>query len=87
MPLMFDMPFEKLKEYQGVNPAPGDFDAFWDAGLAEMRAIDPEIELTPASFDIPYARCFDMYFTGVGGARVHAQAVWGRPPIFVQNRR
>ncbi|MCB0138703.1 MAG: acetylxylan esterase, partial [Caldilineaceae bacterium] len=73
MPLTFDMPLEKLREYQGRNPRPADFDAFWDGSLAEMRAIDPQVELTPAEFQAPYADCFHMYFTGVGGARVYAK--------------
>ena len=73
MPLTFDMPLEKLREYQGRNPRPADFDAFWDSSLAEMRAIDPRVELTPAEFQTPYADCFHMYFTGVGGARVYAK--------------
>jgi len=73
MPLLFDMPLEKLYTYQGRNPRPADFDAFWDRGLAEMRAIDPQVELKPASFQTPFAECLDMYFTGVGNARVHAK--------------
>ena len=28
---MIDMPLSKLKEYNGVNPRPADFDEFWDA--------------------------------------------------------
>jgi cephalosporin-C deacetylase len=75
MPLMFDMPLEKLKTYQGTNPKPDDFDAFWDAGLAEMRAIDPEVELKRAAFQVPFAECSSMFFTGVGGARIHAKVV------------
>jgi cephalosporin-C deacetylase len=73
MPLLFDMPLERLKTYEGRNPKPADFDAFWDAGLREMRAIDPKVELVPASFQTPFAECFDLFFTGVGGARVHAK--------------
>ena len=73
MPLMFDMPLEQLKTYQGRNPRPDDFDAFWDQGIAEMQVIDPQLELVPASFQTPFAECLDMYFTGVGGARVHAK--------------
>ena len=73
MPLTFDMPLEKLKVYQGTNPRPADFDAFWDARLAEMRALDPKVELRPAEFRVPFARTSDLYFTGVGGARVHAK--------------
>jgi cephalosporin-C deacetylase len=73
MPLTFDMPLEQLKKYQGRNPRPDDFDAFWDRGLAEMRATDPEVELIAADFQTLFAECFHMYFTGVGGARVHAK--------------
>ena len=73
MPLLFDMPMEQLREYQGVNPRPGDFDAFWDHGLAEVQALDPNVELIPADFQTPFADCYHMYFTGTGGARVHAK--------------
>jgi cephalosporin-C deacetylase len=73
MPLMFDMPFEELQTYQGCNPRPPDFDAYWDRGLAEMRAVDPQIEIVPAEFQAPYAECSHLYFTGVGGARIHAK--------------
>ncbi len=73
MPLCFDFPFEKLKTYQGINPRPADFDAYWDRGLQEMRLLDPKVELVPAEFQTPFAECFHLYFTGVGGARVHAK--------------
>ncbi len=78
MPLTFDFPLEKLKTYEGTNPRPGDFDEFWDARLAEMHALDPQVEIAPAAFQVPFARCSDLYFTGVGGARVHAQLL--QPP-------
>lgn len=73
MPLTFDFPLEKLKTYQGINPKPADFEAFWDSALAEMRALDDEVELVPAAFQADGAECFDLYFSGVGGARVHAK--------------
>jgi len=73
MPLLFDMPLEQLKTYQGRNPKPDDFDAFWDRGLAEVRAIDPQVELKPAAFQVPFAECFDMYFTSVGNTRIYAK--------------
>jgi cephalosporin-C deacetylase len=73
MPLTFDFPLEQLKTYQGINPRPADFDGFWDKSLAEMRSMAPEIELVPAGFQVPGAECSHLYFTGVGGARVHAK--------------
>lgn len=75
MPLTFDLPFEQLLTYQGINPRPADFDSYWDSSLAEMRSISPNIELIPADFQTPYAECLDLYFTGIGGARVHARLV------------
>src|SRR5579862_8513557 len=74
MPLI-DMPLADLKKYQGRNPRPADFDTFWDASVAEMRAVDPHAELQPAAFQAPRAECFDLYFSGVGGARIHAKYI------------
>ncbi|GGJ11442.1 acetylxylan esterase [Alicyclobacillus cellulosilyticus] len=74
MPLI-DLPYEQLLTYTGRNPRPADFDAYWDRALAEMRAVDPQLELVPSSFQVPGFQCFDMYFTGVRGARIHAKYV------------
>lgn len=72
MPLI-DMPLNELKTYMGTNPCPEDIDDYWDAALAEMEAVDPQVELIPSQFQVPYADCFDLYFTGVKGARIHAK--------------
>jgi cephalosporin-C deacetylase len=69
------MPLHELKEYRGRNPRPADHDAYWERALAEMRATDPRVELVPHAMNAPYAECFDMYFTGVRGARIHAKYV------------
>lgn len=74
MPLV-DMPLEHLKKYEGVSPRPADFDAYWDRALTEMRAVDPQMELVPSTFQVPYAECYDLYFTGVRGARIHAKYI------------
>ncbi len=73
MPLTFDFSIDRLPTYTGTNPRPADFDAYWDGALAEMRALDAQVELVPAEFQAPNAECFHLYFTGVGGARVHAK--------------
>lgn len=72
MPLV-DMPLDKLQQYQGRNPKPADFDAYWEKALAEMRALDPRVELVPHALEAPFAECFHLYFTGAHGARVHAK--------------
>jgi cephalosporin-C deacetylase len=72
MPLV-DMPLERLQQFEGRNPRPDDHDEYWERALAEMRAVDPQVEFVPAPFQVPGAECFDLYFTGVRGARVHAK--------------
>ena len=72
MPLV-DMPLDQLKSYAGRNPRPDDFDAFWDASIAEMKSIDPKLELVAHESRAKSVEFFDLYFTGVGGARVHAK--------------
>ena len=74
---MVDKPIEELRSYQGRNPKPKDFDAYWDAGIAEMEALGTDCELIPAAFQVPGVECFDLYFTGVRGSRVHA--TYARP--------
>ena len=68
-----DLPLEQLLEYAGRNPKPADFDLFWDDSLAQMRALDPQIELVAHEINAPFVECFDLFFTGVGGARVYAK--------------
>lgn len=72
MPLV-DMPLNKLHEYRGINPKPKDFDEFWDRALKELDNTEPNVELIPSDFKTPIAECYDLYFTGVKGARVHAK--------------
>jgi cephalosporin-C deacetylase len=73
MPIV-DKPLSELFSYQGLNPKPSDFDAYWDGSLAEMHALDPAVELVPNdTLSSHTARCFDLWFTGVGGARVYAK--------------
>ena len=72
MPLT-DMPLEKLKKYRGRNPRPADFDRYWERALREMRSTDPKLELIRSNFQVDCAECFDLYFTGVRDARIHAK--------------
>src|SRR5512144_3251179 len=76
----FDMPLSELERYAGRNPRPADFDAYWGRGLAEMRAVDPRVELVTAKLQTSFAECFHLYFTGVRGARVHAKLLRPRAP-------
>ncbi len=73
MPLTFDLPFDQLEKYQGINPRPEDFDIFWDLGLKEMHSTDSKVELIPSEFQVNGCQCFHLFFSGVQGARVHAK--------------
>ena len=74
--MQLDLKPHELKQYMGISPCPDDIDAFWDRQLAAMRAIDPQVELRKVH-DYPNAECFDLYFTGMNGARVYAK--YARP--------
>lgn len=82
MPL-FEMPLAELLVYAGRNPQPSDFDAYWDRALRDLAAVDCAVSLQPSSFQTPFAECFHLYFTGTGGARVHAKYLrprWSEGP-------
>jgi cephalosporin-C deacetylase len=70
---VFEMPLDQLAAYGGRNPRPADFDAYWARALAELDSLDPRPELVPHASPARFADCFDLWFTGVGGARIHAQ--------------
>ena len=73
MPLI-DLPLDQLRSYAGRNPRPADFDAYWDEALRELAATDPKPERVPSAvLNAPGVECFDLWFTGVGGARVYAK--------------
>src|SRR5882757_3970024 len=73
MPLI-DKPLQELFSYQGINPRPADFDEYWNSSLKELGSIDPQVELVPNAAIAPLTvECFDLWFTGIGGARVYAK--------------
>lgn len=74
---IFEMPLEALYRYEGRNERPADFDEYWDRAVAEMEALGTGCELIPAARTFPGVECFEMYFTGVGGARIHCR--YARP--------
>ena len=80
MPLI-DLPLPELLTYAGRNPRPADFDAYWDAALRELDATDPQPELRPATAIAPHqTEAFDLWFTGVGGARIYAKYLRPKDP-------
>ena len=74
---VFEKPLKELYQYEGRNEKPADFDEYWDRAVAEMEALGTDCQLTPAALKLPGVECFEMYFTGVGGARIHCR--YARP--------
>ncbi|REJ30683.1 MAG: acetylesterase [Caldibacillus debilis] len=68
-----DMPLEELKTYTGKSPKPDDFDEYWQRAMDELERQSFDYELVPASCQYPNAECFDLFFTGVGGAKIHCK--------------
>lgn len=66
---------QDLADYRGMSPRPDDFDAYWERALGALEAADPAVEIVPADFDTTLFACDDVWFTGVGGARLHAKMV------------
>ncbi len=73
MPLL-DKPLAELHRYTGRNPRPTDFDAYWQRAVNQLDDIDPELRLDPVDpLGSASVECFDLWFTGAGGARVYAK--------------
>lgn len=70
-----DMNIEQLKQYMGSSPKTIDFDDFWDKELEQMKLIDPCVTIEEAEFQLPFATCYHLTFTGTGGARIYAKLV------------
>jgi cephalosporin-C deacetylase len=76
----FDLPLDELRRYTGRNPRPDDLDAYWTEALAELDALmsgdgaaSSDVRLDRVEHPASYAECFDLWFTGVRGARVYAK--------------
>lgn len=66
----------ELEDYRGINPCPGDFDAFWDARVAEAAEVPLDFSVVPAAVpDWPGCLYRDLWFTGIGDARLHAKYI------------
>jgi cephalosporin-C deacetylase len=70
---VFEMPLNELRVYQGRNPRPGDFDAYWSDALGELSSVDSQVVMEHVDHPAAFADCFDLRFTGVSGARVYAK--------------
>lgn len=70
---LFDMPLNKMMQYQGSTPCPKDFDEYWDNALKEIENLDYNIELIKSDYKSKSAVFYDLYFTGTRNARIHTR--------------
>ncbi len=72
-----DMPRDQLESYFGCSPRPEDFDEYWAKALEALDRHEQEsgysAAYTRAEIPISSADCYELYFTSVGGARIHAR--------------
>lgn len=73
--LQNELSLDELRRYQGRNPRPGDFDAYWDRAATELAETPVNVVQEPADFHSAVADAFDLTFTGTRGARVYAKVL------------
>ena len=88
------MPFPDLIQpelgaYRSSVQMPGDFAAFWEATIAEARAIGGPVSIVPAETTLKAVEAFDVTFPGFGGHPIKGWLVLpavrsGRLPLVVQ---
>ena len=75
--VLTDVPLDQLRAYRGVQVAPDDFDAFWQATLAGSRSQAAPPVLEPVETPLTTVDVVDVTFSGFGGDPVRA---WLRTP-------
>ncbi len=77
-----DRPLNELETYTGLNPKPPDFDDYWKRALEELDRVDPNPRLERSgAIKLRNAEAYDLWFTGVGGARIYAKYVRPLKPV------
>lgn len=67
---LFDLSLPELETYRPPRAEPVDFDAFWQATLAEARSHDLAATFTPIEVGLRTLDSFDVTFAGFGGAPI-----------------
>ena len=79
---------KRFDGYHGLMACPEDFDEFWAARVAQADAVPLRYEFVPDDArTLPTCACFDLWFDGMLGARLHARVLMpaqGNPPVVLQ---
>jgi cephalosporin-C deacetylase len=68
----FDLPLEQLQTYLPTRDEPADFDAFWQATLAEARQFPLDPRFQPIDTGLHAIETFDVTFNGFAGQPIKA---------------
>lgn len=63
----FDLPLDQLQTYLPPRDEPADFDAFWQATLAEARQYPLNVSFAPVDYGLGMVESYDVTFSGYGG--------------------
>ncbi|MBF6977981.1 acetylxylan esterase [Aerococcaceae bacterium zg-BR22] len=80
---------EKWKNYNGSNSKPLDFDDFWECNKIEVEELGLDYELKKYELYSNVADAYQLFFSGVDGAKIYAQFVTpkkfeGKIPLIMQ---
>lgn len=70
---VFEMSMEELQQYTGCSPKPENFDAYWLSALNSCRETGLDYAMQPADFQADGVECYDLWFIGVRGAKIHCK--------------
>ncbi len=73
MKKLYQCQTDPYSDYWGVGEAPKDYDSYWARAKEELDQASLDYELVESDFVARSCETYDLYFTGVGGARVHCQ--------------
>lgn len=65
----------EYREYKGSGRKPADYDAYWDKAIQELAEQSLDYELERVEIPSKTAEFFNLYFTGVKGARIRCQYI------------
>jgi cephalosporin-C deacetylase len=69
----WDLSVEQLPMYAGTNPRPTDFNRYWETALEDLAAQPADVVVEPVDLGYRSADCSALWFSGIGGARIHAK--------------
>lgn len=64
---------ESLETYRGIGSAPKDYDEYWNRAKEDLKKASLDYKLEEADFRPKNCLAYNLYFTGVGGAKIRCQ--------------